>query len=409
MTTAVETKTRTWTATSDLGPRMAKEFNTALANVQREARTQTELSGVIGGEERKHSFIVMGVSPFFREDAKEMLAALAERNDYTVSKSNYKGIIADLESIMKHLASTRPVTKDSRITMEEDAENKRQRAEEQRAREQADQQKNGAWQAVLAKKPANAQAVIIAELHVDKSDIQSDYFNSQVTRRVAIGWRTGSKEDFRQLRAAASQFERTKHLGTGQDIWRARAIDENGREGGWVRDADGETLICGTEAELREALEARIVEIREQFNTNHYCAVPDHHLLVNGYKVERESVEHRENYSMGSGNYLGESRHSGWHVRSRDLGYPYDVEDAIPERPATPAAGPATMVFSSADGVTVTENEEKDGVEIRFAQKPASTVLETLKTNGWRWSRFSSCWYTKRTPETLEFARKLTS
>lgn len=38
-------------------------------------------------------------------------------------------------------------------------------------------------------------------------------------------------------------------------------------------------------------------------------------------------------------------------------------------------------------------NQEKKGIELYFNSKPASAVLDDLKANGWRWSRFNSCWY----------------
>ncbi len=60
-----------------------------------------------------------------------------------------------------------------------------------------------------------------------------------------------------------------------------------------------------------------------------------------------------------------------------------------------------------ARGVTVSRNEEKDGIEIRFAAKPERATLDSLKARGWRWSRFSSCWWHKHSPEALAFAERL--
>jgi hypothetical protein len=34
------------------------------------------------------------------------------------------------------------------------------------------------------------------------------------------------------------------------------------------------------------------------------------------WRITEESIEHRENYSMGGGNYLGDSRYGGWTVYS---------------------------------------------------------------------------------------------
>lgn len=60
--------------------------------------------------------------------------------------------------------------------------------------------------------------------------------------------------------------------------------------------------------------------------------------------------------------------------------------------------------------VTVTMNEEKNGIEISFDQKPESNVIEELKSNGFRWSRFNGgkLW-AKQTPETIAFAESLTT
>ena len=115
------------------------------------------------------------------------------------------------------------------------------------------------WTALDALKPSNAQALIIAELKEDTSEPQSDCYGSKTVRRVAIGWRTGKREDFRQLRRAAAGYAPTAHLGPD-----AKYLDYWGNE---------------------------------------------------------RKIEHRDNYSMGGGNWLGIDQHSGWHVRSYDLKY----------------------------------------------------------------------------------------
>lgn len=58
--------------------------------------------------------------------------------------------------------------------------------------------------------------------------------------------------------------------------------------------------------------------------------------------------------------------------------------------------------------VTWNLNEEKAGVEIRFSARPDASVLTTLKTHGWRWSRFSGCWYQKDTETARQFATEFT-
>jgi hypothetical protein len=57
------------------------------------------------------------------------------------------------------------------------------------------------------------------------------------------------------------------------------------------------------------------------------------------------------------------------------------------------------------NGITITENVEKDGIEIRFPGKPGEDVLDNLKANGWRWSRYNGCWYHRANEANMAFAQ----
>jgi hypothetical protein len=58
--------------------------------------------------------------------------------------------------------------------------------------------------------------------------------------------------------------------------------------------------------------------------------------------------------------------------------------------------------------ITYAVNEEKNGIEIRFpdTEKPSQNIREQLTLNKFRFSR-RGFWYTKNTPERLEFAKSL--
>ena len=49
-------------------------------------------------------------------------------------------------------------------------------------------------------------------------------------------------------------------------------------------------------------------------------------------------------------------------------------------------------------------NTEKNGLEIRFNSRPPQTTLESLKSAGWRWSKFAACWWIKDSPSARGFA-----
>lgn len=59
------------------------------------------------------------------------------------------------------------------------------------------------------------------------------------------------------------------------------------------------------------------------------------------------------------------------------------------------------------DGVTITENNEKGGLEIRFSSKPPRDILDRLKENGFRWHRKLQFWYAKKTAARTELANSL--
>lgn len=53
---------------------------------------------------------------------------------------------------------------------------------------------------------------------------------------------------------------------------------------------------------------------------------------------------------------------------------------------------------------TVTHNTSKNGVELKFNGKPALNVLDHLKQQGFKWSRFNKVWYSKVSTKSIEVA-----
>lgn len=52
-------------------------------------------------------------------------------------------------------------------------------------------------------------------------------------------------------------------------------------------------------------------------------------------------------------------------------------------------------------------NQEKNGVEIYFENKPAQEVIANLKSNKFKWNGKKKCWYTRQTEASIEFAQKI--
>jgi hypothetical protein len=52
-------------------------------------------------------------------------------------------------------------------------------------------------------------------------------------------------------------------------------------------------------------------------------------------------------------------------------------------------------------------NDEKQGVEIYFNDKPSEDVRNQMKALGFRWGKFKKCWYAKQSKETIALAEQL--
>lgn len=129
---------------------------------------------------------------------------------------------------------------------------------------------------------------------------------------------------------------------------------------------------------------------------------------------------HTENYSMGKGNYLEatdswvdvpqpgaeEPRSCRYTVKFNEYGgkfYPYK---GFPGTASQSAQAEASAPISNA-AATIARNTAKDGIEIRFSERPADSIISRLKANRWRWSRFSKCWYTRYSTQAEAFAAEI--
>jgi hypothetical protein len=394
-----------WTSTA--GPRQTKTVNKALGDLSWAGKGRVQLDGIHGQPETERRHVITALCT---GTASELCIAklneIGERYGWAVTRENHSRIVADCAAATVEVEADRPVD-DLRITAEEAAARAAASADRNQREGERHRAEVACHEKLVAKMPTWARALIVAELIEDDSDSMTDYFHSKTMRTVAIGWRSGEREDFRQLRQAAATFPETAHLGPGCDRVRVCAVyasddSDTGRQKGQyytLAPIHGEHFT--TQAEALAAIAAA-----EPIGPAHE------------YKLECEGLEHRENWSMGAGNYLksGGRHNSGWKVSSMSLPIRHwsgIIEDHLPEvsapRASTDRAIPegSAPPVPSVSAVTVTENEDKDGIELRFPDKPAADVLDSLKSHGWRWAKFSRCWYHKRTPDAREFANRL--
>lgn len=161
-------------------------------------------------------------------------------------------------------------------------------------------------------KAAGCQRVVMASFSCNESEMQSDYHGSRTARMVVIGFGKGKRENFKQLRKAAEMFPPTENFGPGRDEWVIWVNHEEQTEETKYCPQTRVNQLFTTEVEAESWIQSEMskVESEGDYSQDGICAKNF------GYKVHCESVENRENYSMGGGNYLGYSRYSGWQVSS---------------------------------------------------------------------------------------------
>jgi hypothetical protein len=128
-----------------------------------------------------------------------------------------------------------------------------------------------------------------------------------------------------------------------------------------------------------------------------------------------------ETYRGGHGNYLyspyliditdhyakGTVRRCRYEIQFQT----YRQSDLYPYKgyPGNAAQSPQAEAYAPVSNgtATISRNTAKDGIEIRFAERPADSIISRLKANRWRWSRFSKCWYTRYNAHAEAFAAEL--
>lgn len=331
------------------------KFNKALGRLNWEASTYEELSGVVGGVERRVTYTaIMGAH---RDDVSKFKTELGEKYLWTVSRSNVNEIIAAIDAGLVELAKTRPV-KDTRKTVEQVAEDTREMQEAAAKREADGKAQAEAWALLYGGAGSvtvpEGQKAVTLTLCYDNSDMQSDYFDRHATLSPEYAvMLTGARAETEALARAA--------------------------------------LAC---------LPADVQALGWEWHTEKYANGHGNYLESSGFEL---SPEVRAIPGLRTA-YRGTPVERGhWEIRfagswRKELPK-HRCYGTAPERGAS--------VSGSVTGVTVTENTEKAGVEIRFPAKPDEATLTALKANGWRWSRFAHCWYHRADAHARAFAHGL--
>jgi len=333
---------------SDAGPIQVKRFNEAWGKLSWENRTFVQLSGIVGGEEHR-----MVMTELCGREQRPDVAAAEERIGtlyaWTVTRANASQIIESIAAELKELEKTRPV-RDERQTQNVIDENRKAKEEQEKARTrklELFRQTYGNGQKVTAQP---GEMIVTAQICFDNSDVMTDYFDRHATLSQEFALAVVKKQ---------AQTERL-----------ARQALAGVVTGGVLA---GESFT---------------------WNTENYSMGHGNYLEGKGFELPEELKNLRRDVTRGH-----------WEVTfRRAYSSPVEMDAMKGYGSSVPVTDPAPIAV---DGITITENNEKDGLEIRFSVKPSVNVLESLKAHGWRWSRFSSCWYARRTDAARQFAESL--
>lgn len=338
------------------GPIQIGRFNKAWSSLNWEHKTYNYLSGVIGEKEFSGTQTEL-TSSRQREDVAAVQESIGGQFEWTLTAANAAEVVKAIEAELEILKANRPV-KDQRVTAEARSA---ARAESSRIAEEQ-KVKTDAAAAAFVSHYGNGQKVTVqpgqmavtAQIHYDNSDSMTDYFDRHASLSQPFALLIVPKQ---------AETERLARRGL--------------------------------------AVSAALSALEFEWHTEKYSMGHGNYLeSKGGFELPAELQGLRNRYGSGEG-----VKFAHWEITFRHT-YSKPVElDAI----AGYGTQPATPETVSVTDVTISENEEKDGLEIRFPAKPSAEVLDALKANGWRWSRFSSCWYARRSDKARQFAASLTA
>lgn len=341
-----------WTSTA--GPIQTNKVNKALGDLRMAAKLTRRVGGVHDGTTAEEAYAaaqefdrLRGVSAkmyniFGAVDnpvAVRLNDEIGERYGWQVTRENYTKIIADIRAAIPQIEAAAPLT-DERRTPEKEAETRQFLDNMNREQAEKDAARKAAWDAILAKKPSWAEAAIVAEYHVDTSDLMSDYHANKTERIVVIGWRSGSREDFKQLQAAAVRFP-----------------------------------------EIGKELEER----RENYSMGHGNYLSDHGWdgSGTGWVVESRTLGPNSlNWGPVPEDGLPIKEWPGGNQGSVPNFNPQNVQEVLDRNRVN-------------NGFTVQPSSlGKAGfIEVVFPEKPDQEVIDELKAAGFRWALRNRCWY----------------
>jgi len=397
-----EAKPLKWEAGEGLGPRMAKQLNDVLSKLRWSAQGFQTLRGIIGKPETETgcgemdgvcvSMSICGGKDNYHPEFNAKLVALQSVHGHVATKANYKTLIDELMKLNAWFAAN-PQIKDERITQEEHDKKEADLAAANasyEAKRNAEKFAQGKHLAELrakypwAKQDGSDHARLAANLKQLLGGIFPGvqfYAKSEVASMmtaVRLSWTNGPTE--KQVAEHTSDAAYGHFNGMDDSFNHAQ-----GAYGDAWRQHFGQTKYFTASrdtSEAREIVKSALLELSpEGFDKEQY----GHH------SVDQVAGRMLAMTGLPAGAVVtGAERVPDINAGSLEEFYRVTIEAGEVHQEQTPA-----QLASTANGIVVSLNKEKGGIEIRFPAKPDDATISRVKSAGFRWSRFSKCWWSK--------------
>lgn len=444
-----------WTSTA--GPIQTKKVNEALKAISQEGQTHRELSGVknadgTGGT--ANSFW----SPFggTREDAKKALNEIAERFNWTVTRENHAQIIVAAQEAVAELFKTRPTT-DNRRTIEEEEKLRADIDAAEQERREADRKKAAERDELIPKLRAQYPWAVSKDGRLSEHARAAQNLRTEFSRtfpgiefsvqsehgRISLRWTLGPSD--KSVKELVHKYQNSWYEHDGGD---GTTRYDHSALGEAISAVLGRVSYVSESRTIPQDVQNQVAKLLCELQHQEWDGnfrrrglvgemdtydISDHmHQVVHrtdfpaGSKIkgiestgQKWTLFYEEMFAKYGEGWAMDSRRAELSVEDRTKLEALQAEDRdkdpsewcrlILELPdVSKAAQDAQPMTIDASGIIIRRNLAKDGVEIRFESKPAQTVLDQLKANGWRWARFSKCWYSRWSNANWEFVHKLT-
>jgi hypothetical protein len=423
-----------WTSTA--GPIQTKAVKTALGELATEHKQFIQLEGIVGGPERRHSYCSL-FSTERRADVTAAETRIAEQFNYTITSGNYRQIVAAVTAALPTLKDNRPIKDERRSPDEErlrleqvDLDNQQRQLEQQAHNAETDRiveklNLRYPWAKTRddsTSRQARAAANLRKELAIafpnTKFSVRSD--SASMTNSVNYHWTLGPTA--KAVAGIADKYEYGRFDGM-QDL----AFNDTSAFGEAVEQVLGRAKYVSGSREIpaeihdqvgRLLCEAQQIEFQGN-STQHLFGQGDTRWLSDHVDKLLAQTTFPPNAEI-SGIVYSEGGQDEATKTFIESGYQltFTTSQQFCPDPKHDTPCPLPCEACAADdcetptptSVTVTENRERQGIELRFPGKPPQNILDQLHhlANGtWRYHRKGRFWYAKASDNTREFAQRL--